>query len=352
MDLPADAHTVVCHWSGLATLTCQQGTDHYLLANLLTNSMVIAVIAAIAGASVAVIWSWLREREVWRQAKLSALRELIREIDVQYRASKHIRRLLRSRRDPSKDRKIDVGFLESRLDELSDVQLKIEMARNSVRAMTGDTIDPKRRDRIVFYLGYTATYFRKVLGHFENRDFIKCSYLRDFLDQRWKPPTKSSFALKNAWNDFASGTLPESGQSSPRSIRDPGQASMSDEIGLNEDPSSKVSIPYVKRFEAFKELMNHGELPAKTRNGVRAIADECMLQAMRELREEIQLSLPFGLRQLFKLHKPPKWDPRYDEACKARAKQQTQQQETQKQTNAVVEADDTLPEAEPAFALA
>jgi hypothetical protein len=268
---------------------------------------------AVVGGIVSLFWNYLRDKESQRQASLSALRGLAGEMDAQYRASKQIRRMLRSRREGEALRDFDADFFVTCMTFLSEVQLKIEVARNSVRIMT-DRVNKARMNRIVDYLGYSADYLRKVCRDFEQNPKARdehiyrlpptAAFIDDFLRKRWQPTSDTTTEFRDSWRAFVSGELKAARKSTISTATESGAEMVPESDDQSADPnelapsvtprSTPIILPYDERFNEFMNLLKASSV---VRKGTRSVADECILQAMRELREEIMTSKPLSVRR-------------------------------------------------------
>jgi hypothetical protein len=231
----------------------------------------------ISGGLLTFLWNALRDEEARRQSVLITLRGLTAQLDDQYRAVKRIKRTLRSRATKTQTLfQIKAELFEKGMDEISNIQLKIETLRNSVRDIP-DMIGRSRLERITIYLEYTASYLHDVTDQFENgcakedesgvyRVEPDCAAVFDFLGKRWRPLSDDPPELHQAWKRFYVGEPPASeGQAQP----------------------SKASAQ--ERFDSFQCV---NRLIKGTKGRTKAISDACMTQAIRDLREEIVTSRP------------------------------------------------------------
>jgi hypothetical protein len=219
---------------------------------LLPNFILITV----AGGIFTFCLSLLRDRKVRKDAALSALRDLMKQVDDLYRSMKQIRRTIRSRQKEVTDgRNIDTAFFEARIDELSNTQLKLEQARNAVRIRL-DLFNGDRRTRILKEISYSEKYLHDVVEDVEKGRVTSangvshisktsCVMLTDFLSERWMPD-----AIKN---DFA---------------------------GMDDVESSE------ERYKAFQRIVSQEKLISGQLKH-KSISDECLLLAMREMRDVI-----------------------------------------------------------------
>ena len=150
---------------------------------------------------------WLSaRRDAWskRESALSALRDLIKDVDDLYRSTKQIKRMIRSRlqgipegREVREGASIDAAFFAARMDELSNIQLKLEQVRNTVRIRL-DLFEGERKERILKEIGYAEKYIHAVVADFALRRVIwddsicrlsaSCKMLMDYLGEGWRPP--------------------------------------------------------------------------------------------------------------------------------------------------------------------
>src|ERR1700689_1600227 len=74
---------------------------------------------------------WSQERTNRREARRTAIRNILREGDGLYRSFKHVKRMLRSREKKTGDGRIIVGeaFFEKHIEELSRIQLALEQCK-------------------------------------------------------------------------------------------------------------------------------------------------------------------------------------------------------------------------------
>lgn len=227
----------------------------------------------VGGAILTFLWNSLRDEEARRQGVLNTLRELAADIDEYYRAQKQIKRLIRAQLKVMGPEgcEIDASAFERRMEALSDVQLKIEMVRNAVRTIP-EMIGRARINKIVTYLDYSADYLHDVVEEFEKRLVtrregvcnigLQCVYIHDFLGPRWKPAENGPDDAQRAWIEFRVG-----------------------------ETLSSETTSFAARFASFKTLISHPSIEISKRR-VKSISDECMLQAMRELRQEIVMNKP------------------------------------------------------------
>jgi hypothetical protein len=235
--------------------------------NLFVNFLLVTII----GGLFTFILSALRDEETKRQSNLTAIRDLVRQVDDLYRATKQIKRMIRSRiKQIGEGRQIDANFFATRLEELSNAQLRIEQARNAVRTRP-DLFKAERQDRILKELSYSDRYLHDVVEEFEKRQVewidetcnitLACSNINDFLGPRWKVP-----AIEEAFNTME-----------------------------NADTSKG-------RFNAFQSVVEIVRQLGPDARRRKSISDECLLLAMREMRDEILESHPrFTLDHLVSL---------------------------------------------------
>jgi len=205
--------------------------------------------------------SALRDDEATRQSRLAATRDLIKLIDELYRATKQIKRTLRSRAKTIHDtREIDADFFVLKLDELSGIQLRIEQARNLVR-MRPDLFGPQRQSRILKQLEYSDKYLHDVVEDYEKQTVSK-------NESKYVVSEK----CKNLW-DFIG----------PR-------GSMSEiESVFREMEKAVTSGDRFAMLESLSEGIGTLDQGGRRR---KAISDKCLLLAMREMRDEIIESRP------------------------------------------------------------
>jgi hypothetical protein len=234
----------------------------------------------LGGGALTALVSLLRDRAIRWDSKIAALREMNIKIDDLYRSNKQIKRLIRARvkivlaegadpeepvapnlepQVPDKEHSqlqildIEASYLSDRLDELSNTQLKLEQVRNAIE-MRADLFSDNRKDLIRGVLRYSEGYLRSVVEEFEKRCIgwngderriipKNCPALSDYLHTRWAPPSIKI---------------------------------------LIERMRAATSTSH--RYEAFKELKNAAD---KVNPRHKSISDECMLLAMREIRDAI-----------------------------------------------------------------
>jgi hypothetical protein len=150
---------------------------------------------------------WLREKTNRREARRTAIRNILREVDGLYRSVKHVKRMLRSREKKSGDGRIIVGesFFEKHMEELSRVQLALEQSKQIIRTRSS-LFGVDRQRRILDELSYAEKYVDAIVSEFERQQVIRrddsyfisdqCVYLNDYLDTRRYPP-EVEVALKN-----------------------------------------------------------------------------------------------------------------------------------------------------------
>ena len=232
-----------------------------------------------SGAILTFLWNLLKDEEGKRQAVLSGLRELASSLDDNYRSVKQIKRMIRSRQiNTINGASITGSFLEDRMDALSAIQLRVEVVRNAIRNRT-DMIGEVRRNRIKRYLNYSADYLHDVVEEFEKGTITRdgecyvigpeCQNLIDFLGPRWNPQSEQAETMFKAFMD----------------------GDYRDEKGSLSEESVGIKLSFQERFEAFRSLLKIDDVISLTRK-TKSISDECMLQAMRELRSEVMLSKP------------------------------------------------------------
>jgi hypothetical protein len=211
--------------------------------------------------------SALRDSKSRQEYTLSALRDLIKQVDDLYRSTKQIKRMIRSRlRVIAGGHEIEGAFFVSRMDELSNTQLKLEQVRNAVRTRV-DVFDGDRKRRVLKEIEYAEKYLNDVVEEFENRRVCwegsacrilpSCKMLTDFLGERWMP----------------------------EEIRQ--------EFAIMEDASTSM-----ERFSAFQSIV--AKMRAADSDCLRrkTISDECLLLALREMRDIILERKP-GLSHRF-----------------------------------------------------
>jgi hypothetical protein len=264
------------------------------------------LLVTLGGAGITFFWNSLRDEEGRRQTVLNSLRELAAQLDEHYRATKQIKRMIRSRQkevaqvpeisphcfgdqcgvpnnSAPKVYEIEADFFAERMDALSNVQLKIEVARNAVRALP-DMIGQQRLKRIVRYLAYSADYLHDVIEEFEKRCVSRlenvywiepvCVNLTDFLGPRWEPMEAAPKELFDSWNAFMDGES-NAGGVAP----------------VDEENLSPEVLSLSARFDAFRRIIASDSVKNLCRK-TKSLSDECMLQAMRELRQEIMINRP------------------------------------------------------------
>jgi hypothetical protein len=89
--------------------------------------------------------SVLRDSRSRRESALSSLRDLVKQVDDLYRSTKQIKRMIRSRlKETTEGYAIEAAFFATRMDDLGNIQLKLEQVRNAVR-MRLDLFDGDRK---------------------------------------------------------------------------------------------------------------------------------------------------------------------------------------------------------------
>jgi hypothetical protein len=127
-----------------------------------------ALITVVGGLFTFVL-SLLRDNISKNESALSALRDLIKQIDDLYRSTKQNRRMIRSRaKESSEGLEINAAFFAAQMDDLSSTQLKLEQARNTVRTRI-DLFDEERKIRILREIGYADKYINGVVEEFKKR---------------------------------------------------------------------------------------------------------------------------------------------------------------------------------------
>jgi hypothetical protein len=219
--------------------------------------------------------SQLRDAKVRNEFALSSIRDIIKQIDDLYRSVKQTKRMIRSRlKEDAKGYLVEADFFATRMDELSNTQLKLEQIRYLVRTRV-DFFDAERRKRILMEIEYSEKYLHDVVGEFEKRRVCwnegfccitpSCEMLADFLSLR---PTSEEIE----------GAL---------RILDDAETSQ-------------------ERFEAFRAIVKEmGRIDNFRRH--KPISDKCMLLAMREMRDIVVERQPgMNLRRLIPRRR--KWE--------------------------------------------
>jgi hypothetical protein len=246
----------------------------------ITNVFVNFLLVTIVGGVFTFVLSALRDEEVKRQSVLTAIRDLVRQVDELFRSTKQIKRMIRSRiNDVGGDRRIEAGFFALRMEELSNTQLKIEQARNVARTRP-DLFAEERQSRILKELEYSDKYLHDVVEEFEKRQITwtdeictitsSCCNLNDFWGPRWKTPE------------------------------------IAEAFRIMEDADTSAA-----RFAGFESIVDIVKRLGPDARRRKSISDECLLLAMREMRDEILQSRPrFTLEHLFSLLPKPSFAPR------------------------------------------
>jgi len=231
-----------------------------------------ALITVIGGLFTFVL-SLLRDNISKNESALSALRDLIKQVDDLYRSTKQNKRMIRSRAEESSGGlEIDAVFFAAQMDDLSSTQLKLEQVRNTVRTRLDLFDDEERKTRILREIGYAEKYINGVVEEFEKRTVcwndaicripISCKMLNDFLRVRWLPPEidKMVSQMDNA----------RTSADRYKAFRSIAGYEISNYNKLVTDKGQSITYDY------------------ETRQGCRrhrTISDKCMLLAIREMRE-------------------------------------------------------------------
>lgn len=225
------------------------------------SDLINILLGTIIGGFFTFFLSALRDDEVTRQSRLAAIRDLIKLIDELYRATKQIKRTLRSRSNNNGENlEIDADFFVMRLDELSSIQLRIEQARNMVR-MRPDLFVRERQFRILKQLEYSDKYLHYVVEEYEKQIVTKnlgkyvvsphCQNLWDFLG-----PRRTTDEIDAAFKEL-------------------------------ENTSTSV-----ERFAILESLSERIKNLDQDRRRRKAISDKFLLLAIREMRDAILESRP------------------------------------------------------------
>jgi hypothetical protein len=165
-------------------------------------------LVTVGGATITACFQFLKDQEASRQTALSAMRDLIRNVDEMYLSQKQIKRMIRSHRIPkifkvasktndnednNEGRKVDKVFLFERMDDLSEVQLALEQCSQMIRARN-DLFARDRRDIIIDLISYSDEYLHDVVEDYEKTRFevrgkiclftSSCGNINDYLGPR------------------------------------------------------------------------------------------------------------------------------------------------------------------------
>jgi hypothetical protein len=212
--------------------------------------------------------SALRDSKSRHESALSALRDLIKQVDDLYRSTKQIKRMIRSRRkEITEGHEIEAAFFAARMDDLSNTQLKLEQVRNAVRTRL-ELFDGDRKKRILKEIEYSEKYLNDVVEEFEKRRIswdgsvcrisTSCKMLTDFLGDRWM------------------------------------LVEIEKEFEIMEEAATSS-----ERFDAFQSIVDKTKKIDPDCLRHKTISDECMLLAMREMRDIIVERQPgFAVQRL------------------------------------------------------
>ena len=231
----------------------------------------------ISGGLLTFLWNALRDEEARRQSVLITLRGLTAQLDDQYRAVKRIKRTLRSRATKTQTLfQIKAELFEKGMDEISNIQLKIETLRNSVRDIP-DMIGRSRLERITIYLEYTASYLHDVTDQFENG----CAKGANQASMKFE-------RIARLYLTFSARGGAHSQMIRQNSIKR-GNNSM---LASHLLPKDKLSLQRRVLRRGSNSFQCVNRLIKGTKGRTKAISDACMTQAIRDLREEIVTSRP------------------------------------------------------------
>jgi hypothetical protein len=220
--------------------------------NIFLNFFLVTIVGGTFTAYV----SLLRDLISKRESALFSLRDLIKQVDDLYRATKQTKRMIRSRLKSVGERyEIEAAFFAARMDDLSNTQLKLEQVRNAVRTRS-DLFDEERKKRIIKEIEYSEKYLNDVVEEFEKR-FIQwdgdvcripasCKMLMDYLGERWMP------------------------------------AQIQEDFEKMED-----AVTCEERYRAFESVVAKVKMTDPNWLRHKTVADECMLLAIREMRDVV-----------------------------------------------------------------
>ena len=130
------------------------------------------LLVTVVGGILTFFFQVLRDRASRHEAVQAAKRELIKQVDELYRSSKQVKRMIRSRLREEGDAKlVNSQFFQSRMDELSKIQLSLEQIRQLVRARV-DLFPQDRRRRIIQEIGYAESFFESVVKNLRTVVFL------------------------------------------------------------------------------------------------------------------------------------------------------------------------------------
>jgi len=204
----------------------------------------------------------IRDNAIRQDSQLQSIRDLIIEVDKLYRTSKQVKRMIRSRvrADPDSEYfgTVDQVFFEGRMDQLSEVQLELEHCGQVIRARI-DLFQRPKTKRICNEIEYAESYFHDVIEEFEKQKVAcksgvyclpkACTMLRDFVGPRQLPDD-----VRSDFKEMEKG--------------------------------ASIEIRYAA-WQRILEGLRNGQISGEDNRRFKPIADECLLLALREMREAI-----------------------------------------------------------------
>jgi hypothetical protein len=216
------------------------------------------LLITVIGGGVFAYFAARRDEQARAELKVAELQKLDRELGEAYRATKRIKRSMRSKlsRDGRGTARIEAGAFVSAMDDILDAQIATEEVREDI-AVRRDLLDEGGLDHLAFALRYAARYLHDVYEDYE-RGRVS-GHGKEFLIDQASP---------NLRNFLLDEPVPDDLKAHARRAR---------------DDKSPLSTRF-RELETFETARMASE-PGARRHG--AVAMECFRMSSAQIRETL-----------------------------------------------------------------